>query len=299
MTDATTQAAAGGTPPAALPNNFVGSATGERIAPAADPPAGAPPAAPPATPPAAATPPATPTNGGNGSRAAAPTDEPLAARLERARRKAREDVLRELGVDDPTKVKADLAELARLRTEREKADREKMTREQQLQADLEKERKTREELEAKLHEEAVARVYERQDNLIIDIARRHVDGSTKLKLDTARRAFAEYVEELPKQQVARMNERDIDRWFAKFVKDNPWLAPTTPAPAAPPPAPVRKPITTTTPAAKAKPAPPPAPPSTDPTTNPQGKTFKPGQPNSMSRAEVTAELKRRGMRGWR
>ena len=58
--------------------------------------------------------------------------------------------MRELGVDDPTKIKADLAELARLRTEREKADREKMTREQQLQADLEKERKTREELEAKL-----------------------------------------------------------------------------------------------------------------------------------------------------
>lgn len=285
MDPTTTQGTTAGTPPVeSLPNNFVGSATGQPMtAPATPPPAPVAPAPVSPAKPAVASP--------------RMPDESLTARLERARRTERERVLKELGISDPADAKAKLAAFEELKAKQDQANREKMSREEQLQADLEREREARKDLETKLKEEATSRVYDKQEQLVLDIARKHIDA-TKPKLAAARMGFAEYVEELPKSQVARLTERDIDRWFAKFARENPDFAPKQPAPAAPPST-VRKPISTTTPAARSKPAPAPAPTNTDPTVNPQGKTFKPGQANSMSKAEVSAELKRRGMRGWR
>ena len=284
----------GGTPPAAppapLPNNFRGSLDGAPATPAAAPAAADPPPA--APPPPAAAPAAAP------ARAAA-SDEPLAERLERARRKARADVLKELGVENPEVIKNERAELARLKAEKDKADRDKLTREQQLEADLKKEREQRAALEAKLAEAETGRVYEKQDAMILQIAGRHVDTDSAIKLKAARIAFAEYVESIPKSQVQRMNERDVDTFFRKFAKENPDFAKKGAPPPPQPPAAARKPITTSTQVAAKQGAPPPAPTSTDPSVNAQGKTFKPGQSNSMTRAEMNAELKKRGMRGWR
>ena len=283
--DTTTQA--GGTP-SALPNNFVGSSTGEAAkpqeAPAASPETPAPPVRTPV------------------ARPAMP-DEALRARLERARKQERENILKSIGVDSPEKVKADLEELKHLREESEKSNREKMTREQQLQSDLEKERTRYAELEAKFKEESTSRVYEKQDAKINDIASKYI-ATSGIKLKSARREFAEYVESLPKSQVARMGEKDIEKWFAKFAKENPEFAKpseepaaATPAPAPKtPPAPVRKPAGASTPVKKSQPAP--ASPSQDPSMSPQGKTLRPGQANSMSKAELKAELQRRGIRNW-
>ena len=284
--DTTTQA--GGTP-SALPNNFVGSSTGEAAKPQEAP------AASPETP--ATAPARTPV-----ARPAMP-DEALRARLERARKQERENILKSIGVDSPEKVKADLEELKHLREESEKSNREKMTREQQLQSDLEKERTRYAELEAKFKEESTSRVYEKQDAKINDIASKYI-ATTGIKLKSARREFAEYVESLPKSAVARMGEKDIEKWFAKFAKENPEFAKPSdePAPEAPkaapktPPAPVRKPAGASTPVKKSQPAP--ASPSQDPSMSPQGKTLRPGQANSMSKAELKAELQRRGIRSW-
>lgn len=288
--DQSTQPA--GTPAASLPNNFVGSSTGESTRPpepavAAEAPASV---ATPAQPKPAVARPAMP-------------DEALRARLERARKQERDNILKMLGTDSPEKVKADLEELKKIRETNEKSDREKMTREQQLMKDLETDRARIAELEGKLREESTARVYEKQDVAISQIASRHID-TTPIKLKSARREFAEYVESLPKSQVARMGEKDIEKWFAKFAKDNPDFARKELQAAAQavvpkaPPAPVRKPAGAP-PTASKKPAPAPTSSGIDPSANSQGKTFRPGQANSMSKAEVAAELKSRGLRGWR
>ena len=286
---------AGVTTPAPLPNNFVGSASGDRLE---VPPT--PVAAPAIAPVPQQQPPAAAPSGA--STATKPVDDPLAVRLERARRKAREDVLKELGVDNPDSVKAQLAELAKLKGDREKADREKLSREQQLIADIEKERKARTDLEAMLQEESIGRVYDKQDAMVLQIASRHVDDSDPDKIETARRKFSEYVTSISKTAAQRLTEKDVDRWFAKLAKDKPWLAKEAPVPAEPPkpPTPKARPISTAASATQKVGAPSPAASNnSDPSVNPQGKTFKPGQANSMSRAETAAELKRRGMRGWR
>lgn len=300
MTDATQQP--GATAPT---NNFVGSATGQRLdgggggeATPSPSPAAAPAAPEPKPTPAA---PAAPAAGRRPMTSDLPA-EALADRLARERKAERERTLKELGIEDPDKHKAEREELARLRTEREKAERAKLSREQALQADLARERQQREAIEAQLREVQTSRVYERQESSIQSIAGRHVASN---RYRYARADFIEYVGTLPKSQVAKLTERDIDRWFAKFAKDNPDFAATKPEPAAAAPAPepakpepVKRPVNAaaTKPAA-AKPAPPPAPATPDPSTI-DGKTFRPGQPNSMTKQEARQAMKRLGYRGW-
>jgi hypothetical protein len=200
-----------------------------------------------------------------------------------------------------------LEELKALREEREKTTRATMTREQQLEADLARERQMREELETKLKEESSARIYEKQDVLVNAIAAKHVDNSP-VKMRAVRRELAEYIESLPKSQVSKLTEKDLDRWCAKFVKENPEFAVKVPeivapvvvqeeAPVAAKPVgePIRKPAGT---APAKRPMPAPAVTNQDASMS-NGKTIKPGLPNSMSRAELRAELSKRGMRGWK
>ena len=302
MTDATQQP--GATAPV---NNFVGSATGQRLdgggggAEATPSPS---PAAPAATPEPKPTPaaPAAPAAGRRPMTSDLPA-EALAERLARERKAERDRVLKELGIEDPEKHKAEREELSKLRTEREKAERAKLSREQALQADLAKERQQREAIEAQLREVQTSRVYDRQEASIQSIAGRHI---TPARYRYARADFIEYVGSLPKAQVAKLTEREIDRWFAKFAKDNPDFALTKPEPAAPAapapeparPEPVKRPVNAAaTKSAAAKPAPPPAPATPDPSTI-DGKTFRPGQPNSMTKQEVRQAMKRLGYRGW-
>lgn len=235
------------------------------------------------------------------------TEEAFASRLDRAKRQAEREaraaVLRELGIEDPKSLETERAELRTLREQAEQAEREKLTKEQKLEADLEAERRKREALETQLRQVKTESVYDKQDAMIQGIGARHIDpGFWKY----ARNDFVEYVSTLTPAQTARLGEKDIDRWFAKFAREKPAFAVRQPEPpkkegddAAEPPKPRRRPITTTTPAARV--ATPPNPrggQSADPSLSPEGKTFRPGQPNSMTRAEARAELKRRGIRGW-
>jgi hypothetical protein len=284
----------GGTPSVSqsLPNNFTMSATGERLDGATSGDRSPSP-----------TPSATPvTEKKETQKAPTIPQEALSTRLERARKAERERLLKAIGYESPEKAKADFEELKKLREEREKAEREKMTELQRIQADLEAERKMRSELEAKLREESTARLYEKQDSAIYQIASRHVDSSS-LKLKTAKREFAEYIDSLPKSQVSRMSEKDIEKWFIKFTKENPEFARKTDAP--PAPAPVAKPLDPIKKPAGAPPstkkvvAPAPVGSSKDPTIDERGKTVKPGLPNSMSKAEIAAYLKKIGLHSYR
>jgi TolA-binding protein len=228
--------------------------------------------------------------------------EALTTRLERARKAERERILKSLGYESADKAKADFEELKKLRVEKEASEREKMTELQRFQTDLETERKLRIELEGKLKEESNARLYEKQDAAIYQIAARHVDSSS-LKLKTAKREFAEYIDSLPKSQVSRMNEKDIEKWFSKFTKENPEFArkdaPVIEVKEEPKAVePLRKPAGAP-PIVKKTGAPQPVGTSKDPALDTKGKTPRPGLPNSMTRAELTEYLKKMRLQSYR
>lgn len=288
------------TPPT---SSFVGSTSGEPIGePAA--PSGAPAGT--ATPPAGAPPgeaagdESTGEPSGDTGRIML-SEEGLKARLDRAARKAaaeaRAAALKELGIEDPEKYKSDKSELAKLREQAEAREREKLSTEERLKADYEAEKAKREAAEAKLKEVKVTSVYDKQDAKIQQIGSAHVAPKY---WNYARHQFVEHIATLTPQQTARMNDKDVERWFAKFVRDEPAFGhPSGEAPKAEPVKPRRRPITTTKPAARVETPPNPAKASSDPSASPDGKTIKPGQPNSMNRGELNAELKRRGISGWR
>lgn len=230
------------------------------------------------------------------------SEDAFASRLERAKRQAereaRNAILRELGIDDPKTLETEREELRRLREEREAAAREKLTKEQRLEADLQVERKKREALEAELRQVKTSSVYDKQDAMIQGIGLQHIDPKF---WKYARNDFIEYISSLSPAQTAKMTEKDIDRWFAKLARTTPTFALHKPeadkSNEVEEPKVRRRPITTTKPAANVS-TPKPKPTQTDPSMSPEGKTFRPGLPNSMTASEARAELKRRGMRGW-
>lgn len=273
----------------------------------------APPRPPPAAPPAGASPPA-------GAPAAPPRPttsslppEALSARLARERRAA----LRELGIEDPVAFKkqreAEQAELARLKEQEEAGKRAQMSELQRIQADLEAERAARQAADAKVRELEEIRVAHEQEQVVRSNALRYVDPEM---YDYARVDFQRHVRELERRdpkKLAAMGEDEIDRFFKDLVKKKPRLAPTPPAgspPAgAPPKVETKQPLARPgTPPRAARPTPPasrvgappprqpPAPAAPPSPTN--GKTIKPGMPNSMSKQELDAELRRQGRRPW-
>lgn len=227
----------------------------------------------------------------------------LASRLERAKRQAADEaraaVYRELGIETPDKLKAEREELQKLKDEQEKAKREKLSREEQLNADLEAERAKRAKAEQDLQAARQTSTYAQQDALITQIAIRHVDPTSRVKVSAAKVAFSDYVQTLSKDQRARLSEAAIDRWFRRFVRQEPDFAPKAPvAPTSAAPAasttPVRKPISSPTPP---RPPAPGAQPK-DPTIGANGKTTLPGRPNSMNRKELREHLAKIGQKPW-
>lgn len=225
----------------------------------------------------------------------------LKARLDRAKRQAAEEaraaVLAELGITDKAQLTKEREEAKALREAQEKAERERMTREEQLSKDLEAERAKREKAEATSQQATRTATYAQEDARITQIAIRHVDASSSVKVKAAKIEFSDYVERLTEAQRARLSEASIDRWFRRFIKDNPDFAPRAAEPPAGAPAPkppVTRPIHA--PAPKAPRAA--TPQSQDPTMGANGKTTLPGKPNSMNKQELRDHLKKRGQRGW-
>lgn len=254
-----------------------------------------------------------PAKGGEGGQPRQPTtvddlggegSETLKARLEREHRKLYRELL---GTENPEEAKKKLEEMKALdkrleeQNERlkkyeaaeEKRKREQMTEEQKLKADLERQRKEAEEWKKRFEEQKTEILYQRQDTTITSIAQEYVDPKL---LKYAKRELAEHTTSLPKDKLAKFGERDIKRFFEKFVKDNPHFAKKAETPAEPkkeeePKPPVRKPITT-----GPKPEKAPAKPASRTDDGTGGKTFRPGQPNSMSKAEVREAARKQGIR---
>jgi len=235
--------------------------------------------------------------------------ESVAARIDRERRRLLRE---EYGTDDATRV-AQIREQRKTESERfrtlsaaeEARQREAMTAQQRLEADLAKERERAATLEAQIKELRDSQVIDRQTAQLTEIASKHIDPSLS---EWALSKFQRHLREMPVDQIKRLTPRAIERWFVKFAEDNPRarkdLPPNTsktadqaPAKVEPAPAvtPRRVPLATST--ARNGGAPKPrAPGGPVPGGTVGGKTIKPGQPNSMTRAEVQEFMKSKGMR---
>lgn len=226
----------------------------------------------------------------------------LSERLKRAGRVAGDAEKRRwaeaLGADDPAKVKERLERLAELERQAEEQKRAQMGELERAKADLDATQLHVKELEAELERMREEQLYSKQDALITNIANLFIDPDA---IDLARAHFAKHVRELPPEQQEKMTERDVKKFFEKWVQARPKFARTaeTPVGASPAPKPAtkasptrptppagaaRKPITNGTPPARGAGAPP-LRSDTDPSML-NGKTAKPGQKNSMTRAEL-------------
>lgn len=237
--------------------------------------------------------------------------EPLKIRLEEERIRTRNRLLREeYGTHDPDKVaaikkeRADAVKFAsEFKAKEGERQRAEMTERDRLAADLAAAQAEREKLKAELTDLQQQTTAERQTAQLTEMAGKHVAAKF------ARYAlvdFNRHLRSLPVEEHRRMTPRAIDRWFAKYAAENPEFAATAAekkskpaAPATPPPqpAPVRREGITTTRAPRGG-APRPTAPSnpSDPGLY-RGKTPKPGLPNSMNRAELSAYMKERGLKG--
>lgn len=279
--------------PAVPPSKVYGSSTGELISgPGAE-------AAPEGGEPPPTKEPQSASNGGEDLR--------FQHRLDRERKRWLRE---EYGTDDPNRVKAIKTEREkqaaeqkrvaeehkRLKGEEEKRKREAMSKQERLEADLERERKRAQEYQQKVKDLEARQAYTEQNVIIEGIAQKHVDPDL---LEDAMDRFARHVRTLDKKQLAALNDRAIDRWFAKLVVDKPKFgkpaeekgeqakadqAAVKVEPEAAKPAPQRRVVTTSRKPIGGKVGGKPVPPG-------PGKTAKPGQANSMSRAELAKEYK--------
>lgn len=231
----------------------------------------------------------------------------------------------EYGTTDPAEVekirnlrKTQLEEYAKLKADREEADRQAMSEAERMKADLEASQRTVDELKARIHEMETGQAVSRQTEELKGMAAKYVDPTM---MEDALFHFQRYVNKLDPKEVKRLTPRAIDRWFAKFVDERPRfkLEPPqaggdpalgtaavgvkgadspgpSPATIVAPKATVRRvPISTS---AAPKGGAPKAAPAKPAAGTVAGKTVRPGQSNSMSKQELNAHLRSKGIRPW-
>ena len=145
----------------------------------------------------------------------------LTERLARERQAGQKAAWAELGITDPEAARKGLARLAELEAKNEAATRAQMTELEQLRADLETERTGRQALQAQLDGVTQERTYEKQDQLITGIAARHVSPKA---VRLARVEFGAYVKTLTPNEQEKLTDRDAQKWFAAYAKENPEFA---------------------------------------------------------------------------
>lgn len=148
-------------------------------------------------------------------------DASLKARLDRQTDTARRMLLAEMGVTDPAAVKQQLARLAELEAKDSEAKRAQMSEIEQMRADLEAERTAKLQLQAQLDGVTQERTYEKQDQLITGIASRYVSPKAAR---LARVEFGAYVKTLTPSEQEKLTDRDAQKWFAAYAKENPEFA---------------------------------------------------------------------------
>lgn len=197
-------------------------------------------------------------------------------------------------------------EYERLKRLEESRQRARMTAEQRRAKELEERDAQIAELKEQLKERDTQEAVRKQDAVITEAASPYIDDKY---MKHARRDLGAHLLELQKEkpeQFAKFGPTQLKRWFEKYAQDYPAFAKqqeetttttTTeggdgdgkPATTSTPSRPVRRPVTTT-----GKQARPPAPAPKDGPGMFKGKTVKPGQPNSMTKAELREYMKSQG-----
>lgn len=199
-------------------------------------------------------------------------------------RRAQSSVLKELlGTDDATAIRERLAKVDAIEKQAEEAKRAQMTETQKMQHDIVKARGERDRYRTELAMAQEREVMREQSVFVERIAGGHVNPAA---LEEASVAFARAVSKTDPKIVAKWTERDINTWFKSYVARKPFMGRT----AAPSAEPQRRVVER--PGGAMRPAPRPTAPASSQANG--GKTFRPGQPNSMTRAESREEAKRRG-----
>jgi hypothetical protein len=249
---------------------------------------------------------------------------PVSVIRQRERARALRDAY---GTDDPVRIEqikqqrqqeataraAQDEEYRRLKAEKEERERSTMTEQQKLQADLDRQKAENAAQAARIAELESEHAFLSQDMRLRPLIDEHVRPRMA---KYAQIEFATHLKTLSDEQVEALTERQIRKWFAKFVEENPEFAKengkapeakagdgatgdTGKAPAvgtagagkAPPV--VRRVLATTS---RVKPG--------GPVENAgkggglEGKTPRPGQPNSMNKAELREYQKRMGVKPW-
>jgi hypothetical protein len=244
-------------------------------------------------------------------------DDALKSRLDRARAQGQDGVFRLLGVKTEAEAKAKLDSLTKAGTEAEQRRLAELSEVERLKAEgVAKDRRIAE-LEAQLAEHNERHEHEQHDQVITRVAGEVLTPKAMrlYKLD-----LAQHVKKLHAtnpELAEKFGERGIRRFTDKWIKDNPEFAKATTeaAPAAAPivpaaktgvrpaaapaarqgqPLPVRRPVSNGAPARQGQPLPAASGAGGAPGML-NGKTVRPGQPNSMTSAEVKAFAARRGI----
>jgi hypothetical protein len=213
------------------------------------------------------------------------SSEAFRKRLERSNKA---QLRAEFGTDDPKVLKEKLTKLETYEAAEEERRKAALTKEQ-----AQEERATKAEERAAAAEARVAEIEESSvvreaDNELREVLKDVVKPKywKHVRVDLAEHLDAEYGEKLDAMTDAQ-RETAVKDWAKKYVEENPEYATAPPVakkedPPPPPAAPQKVPLTNGI-GNRGRPAP--------VTTKFEGKTLKPGQPNSMTAAEV-AEWKR-------
>lgn len=201
----------------------------------------------------------------------------LAKRLDRHTKK---ELRERFGTDDMSKISADLAELATLRAEKDEQRRKTLSNEQRLQEDIEREKKKAEELTEQLQAERDARVFEGYDQTTESALAAHIDPEA-IELATAK--FKKHVLSFDDDDVELKDPKKLAEDFAKeYAKKNPKFAKDANAPE-----PKKVPLTTGGGGGAKRPD--------ARNADLTARTPKPGQVNSMSKAEFAAYKRSKGL----
>lgn len=199
----------------------------------------------------------------------------LAKRLDRHTKK---ELRERFGTDDQEKIKADLAELADLRAKRDEKRRAEMSENDKLKEDLAKERKAREDAEAKAQKTVDAQTFAEYDTTAKEV---FGDKIAPKHVKRAMRELKEHIMGLDESETPsdpKKAKKVFDKWTKEWLAENPEFAKQVEEP---------KKIPLNTGANPKRPE--------KGESNLAHKTAKPGQVNSMSRAEYNEFKRSRGL----
>lgn len=240
-------------------------------------------------------------------------DEALNARLERNRRQTEDKYLKMLGVKSEAEAKVKLDSLKNAEQEGEKRRLAELSEVERYKAELTTAQQRIAQLESQLAERDQEREHEQHEQVIVRVAGESIKPNALrlYKLD-----LAQHVKKLGQtnpELAEKFGERGIRRFTDKWLKENPEFAkasvdatpagtgntqakPPTPGarPAPAQPGLVRRPVTTGAPVRKVG-----APPVNGQPSGANGmlngKTIKPGRPNSMTPQEVREYARQHGV----